>query len=214
MQVAERIAANLRPTGVGVVLEAEHTVPELRFPAPPLTEGAVVLRPWTPDDVPFVVQACQDPLISRNSPNIPFPYAEADAVGWFKSHEPNRLAGRALNLAVVHAETGNQLGAIRIGELDMTQLTASIGYWLAPEARGHGYMTSATRALARWAIDELGIARLELTTEPGNVASQRVAERCGFRLEGRLRSHMLIQRSGERRDSLLYSLLPGELTDD
>jgi hypothetical protein len=31
-------------------------------------------------------------------------------------------------------------------------------------------------------------------------------------LEGRLRSHMLIRHSGERRDSLVYSLLPGELT--
>jgi RimJ/RimL family protein N-acetyltransferase len=187
-------------------------VPELRFPVPPLTEGAVVLRPWTPDDMPFVVQACQDPLISRYSPGIPFPYTAADAAGWFKSHEPNRLAGRALNLAVVHAETGKRLGAISIGGLDMTQLTASIGYWLAPEARGRGYMTSATRALARWAIDELGIARLELTTEPETLASQRIAERCGFRLEGRLRSHMVIRHSGERRDSLLYSLLPGELT--
>ncbi len=187
-------------------------MPELPFPDPPLTEGVIALRRWTPDDVAFVVRSCQDPSIARYSPNIPSPYAEADAVGWFNSHEPNRLAGRVLNLAVVHAETGEQLGAISVGGVDMTQLTASIGYWLAPQARGHGYVTSATRALARWALDELGLARLELTTDPENFASQRVAERCGFSLEGRLRSHMLIQHSGERRDSLLYSLLPGELT--
>jgi RimJ/RimL family protein N-acetyltransferase len=186
-------------------------MPELPFPDPPLAEGAVVLRPWRLDDAPFVVRACQDPLISRYSPAIPFPYAKPDALAWLKSQEPSRLTGRHLDLAVVNAESTEPLGAISIGNVDPTMLTASIGYWLAPEARGHGYMTSATRALARWAFGQLALQRLELTTDPQNVASQRIAERCGFRYEGRLRSHMRIRHSGERRDSLLYSLLPGEL---
>lgn len=87
-------------------------MPELSFPNPPLTLGAVLLRPWTRDDVPFVVAACQDPEVSRYSPVIPFPYTEADAVGWFESHEPARLAGDGLNFAVVHAREGHRLGAI------------------------------------------------------------------------------------------------------
>jgi RimJ/RimL family protein N-acetyltransferase len=82
---------------------------------------------------------------------------------------------------------------------------------LARDARGHGYISRAVRVLVRWAFDELGLARLELTTDPENTASQRVAERCGFQKEGYLRSHMLIRHSGQRRDSLVYGLLPGEL---
>jgi RimJ/RimL family protein N-acetyltransferase len=187
-------------------------MPPLSYPDPPLTERAIALRAWTLDDMPFVVRACQDPFISRSSPGIPFPYTEADALEWLQSHEPARLSGRHIDLAVVHAGSGAQLGAIGLGNINSMMLTASIGYWLAPEARGHGYITSATRASARWAFDQLGLARIELTTEPENVASQRVAERCGFRYEGRLRSHMLIRHNGERRDSLLFSLLPGELT--
>ncbi len=73
-------------------------------------------------------------------------------------------------------------------------------------------MTGTVRLLTRWGLTHLGLARLELTTDPQNAASQRVAERCGFRQEGRLRSHLLIRHSGERRDSLRYSLLPGDLT--
>lgn len=61
----------------------------------------------------------------------------------------------------------------------------------------------------RWALAELGLARLELTCGPGNEASQRVAERCGFVREGLLRSHVPFK--GARRDSMIYSLLPGEL---
>ena len=56
---------------------------------------------------------------------------------------------------------------------------------------------------------ELGLARLELTCGPDNEASQHVAERCGFCREGLLRSHVPFK--GTRRDSVIYSLLPGEL---
>lgn len=59
-------------------------------------------------------------------------------------------------------------------------------------------------------LDELELQRLELITDPDNIASQRVAEHVGFRREGVLRSH-LAQRDGRRRDSLIFSLLPGEL---
>lgn len=186
-------------------------MPELHFPNPPLTDGAVLLRPWTQYDVPFVVAACQDPDVSRYSPVIAFPYTEADAVGWFESHEPTRLAGDGLDFAVVHADSGDRLGAIGL-QINALLNTAEVGYWLAREARGRGYITSAMRAVALWVFGELRVARLELTTDPNNLASQRVAERCGFRREGLLRSHMLIRHSGQRRDSLVYGLLPDELT--
>jgi RimJ/RimL family protein N-acetyltransferase len=162
-------------------------------------------------DVPFVVAACQDPEVSRYSPVIPFPYAQADAVGWLQNQEPTRLAGDALDFAVVRADGGDPLGAVGV-RINAVLRSAEVGYWLAAKARGHGYITDATRAIARWVFDELGLARLQLTTDPDNLASQHVAERCGFRREGHLRSHMLIGHSGERRDSLVYGLLPGELT--
>ena len=40
-----------------------------------------------------------------------------------------------------------------------------------------------------------------------NVASQRVAERCGFTREAMLRSHIPFK--GGRRDTVVFSLLPG-----
>jgi RimJ/RimL family protein N-acetyltransferase len=185
---------------------------ELPFPDPLLQGDAILLRPWNGEDVPAIVAACQDPAISRWSPSIPYPYEESHALNWLEQQEPTRRAGQGLGLAVVHTTSNELLGAISMGTGKLAQGTASIGYWLAPQARGHGYITSAVGLLARWGFEQLGLARLELTTDPENVASQRVAERCGFRREGRLRSHKLIRHTGERRDSLLYSLLPGELS--
>ncbi len=187
---------------------------ELFFPGPFLTDGVIALRAWTPDDVAFVVEACQDAELSRYSPAIAFPYRETDALDWFESQAPARLAGSAIDFAVVHAVRGQSLGAVGLHKLSATQLSGAIGYWLAKEARGHGYISRAVRLLARWAFDDLGLARLELTTDPENIASQKVAERCGFQMEGQLRSHLRVLHSGQRRDSLLYSLLPGELRQE
>jgi len=69
--------------------------------------------------------------------------------------------------------------------------------------------TIAVRLVSSWAF-ELGIRRLNLITAPENAASQRVAERAGFTREGLLRAWL--PTSTGRRDSVMYSLLPNDLT--
>jgi RimJ/RimL family protein N-acetyltransferase len=51
------------------------------------------------------------------------------------------------------------------------------------------------------------LGRLQLHTDPENVASQRVAERAGFTREGVLRAYNG-RRDGTRADAVVYSLLP------
>ena len=89
---------------------------------------------------------------------------------------------------------------------------ARIGYWVAAPARGQGVCTRALTLLSRWALTEPELRRLELITDPDNHASQRVAEKVGFRREGVLRSHLL-HPDGRLRDSVMFSLLPGELVE-
>jgi RimJ/RimL family protein N-acetyltransferase len=190
-------------------------VSELAFPDPLLRARDILLRPWSAADVPAIVAACQDPTIPAYMAHIPSPYSDVDAISWLNSQEPNWIAGTRLELAVADPADERLLGAIGASDVDMTQLTASVGYWLALDARGHGHATSALRLFARWLFDELGLARLELTTDPQNIASRRVAERCGFRQEGYLRSYLrFIYTTGERRDSLIWGLLcPANLSD-
>ena len=52
-----------------------------------------------------------------------------------------------------------------------------LGYWVKAGARGRGVATRAVVLVARFAFDELGAARVQLVTEPDNLASQRVAEK-------------------------------------
>lgn len=183
---------------------------ELRLPTPPLADDVVLLRPWHEADVPTRLMAAGDPVTQRFAWPRTTPFAQQDAISFFVEQEQARLRGEELNVAFVEPSDDEVvLGGGSLYDVDLEQGRAAVGYWLAPDARGRGVATHAVRLLVRWAFEHLGVARLELTCAPDNRASQRVAERCGFTREGVLRSHMPFK--GGRRDTVMFSLLPGEL---
>ena len=55
-----------------------------------------------------------------------------------------------------------------------------IGYGIGEYYQGHGYATEAVSAVAAWAAQQDGIARIEAEAEEENVASLRVLEKSGF----------------------------------
>jgi ribosomal-protein-alanine N-acetyltransferase len=168
-----------------------------------LRDEWLVLRPWREDDAAAVYEACQDPEILHWAPAIPRPYTEEDALA-FVTGEVDRGPHQC-----AIEEDGRPVGSIDVRVNEPTR-TGHIGYWCAREARGRGVMTRALRLLCRYAFEDLALERLELFTDPDNLASQRVAGKVGFQREGVLRSH-LPHPDGRRRDSVMFSLLPGEL---
>jgi len=179
----------------------------LAYPHPPLREGPIALRPWSDADLEVMVAVCRDPDVARFT-RVPDPYSEADARAWIEA-QPGRLeAGEGVTFAITE-DGGAPLGSIglRIDPADPD--IAEAGYMVAPEARGRGLATTALRLVARWAVRDLGIARVHLTTHVDNPSSQRVAERAGFRREGVLRAWEEIR--GERVDLVMFSRVGSDL---
>ena len=83
----------------------------------------------------------------------------------------------------------------------------SVGYWLLEEGRGAGRAARAIRLMASWALPAMRLGRLQLHTDPENIASQRVAEKAGFTREGVLRGYNGCA-DGNRAEAVVYSLLP------
>lgn len=181
---------------------------QLAFPTPPLADDVVALRPWRESDVPAQLNAFKDSGFQEFSDWEP--HTESDARRQLEDLEHARGRGESVSFALVEPRDDDVvLGGASLNDLNLTVRRAAIGYWLAPYARGAGVATHAVRLIAEWAFGDLGVARLEITCGPDNVASQRVAERCGFTREGVMRSHMPFK--GTRRDTVLFSLLPHEL---
>lgn len=155
--------------------------------------------------MPALVAACNDPEITRWIPVIPSPYTVDDALAFVRGEF------RPLEHSLAITLDGVLAGAIGLG-VNSENYRGRIGYWIAATARNHGLCTRALRLLSRWALDERGLQRLDLITDPDNVASQRVAEKVGFRREGVLRAHDR-HPDGRIRDSVMFSVLPGELHD-
>jgi RimJ/RimL family protein N-acetyltransferase len=160
--------------------------------------------------VPERLMAFADPLVQRFSWAGVAPYTRDDARAYFAAQEAERRRGEGIAFALVAPDDDTAvLGGASLYAVDRRERRATVGYWLVERARGRGIASRAVRLLASWSFAELGTARLELTCAPENSASAAVAERCGFTREGMLRSHMVFK--GARRDTVMYSLLPGEV---
>jgi RimJ/RimL family protein N-acetyltransferase len=165
----------------------------------------LVLRPYRPDDVGAVLRACQDPLIQRWISALPHPYTEGVARNWACEQAPReRAEGRGMP-TVVEAD-GELVGSSGV-HLTPSRLGPEIGYWIAREARGHGYAAEAARGLADWAL-RLGAPRVHLYADVGNHASQVTARRAGFTQEGVVRS-CIEYRDGTRGDAVLFGRVRG-----
>jgi RimJ/RimL family protein N-acetyltransferase len=86
---------------------------------------------------------------------------------------------------------------------------AEVGYWIRAGRQGQGLATEAVGALVAAAFGPWGFRRLRLTCAAGNHASRRVAEKLGFRLEGRERQARWVEDVGWD-DHLTFGLLASE----
>ena len=165
----------------------------------------LVLRPFREDDVPAVLAACQDADVQRWITAIPVPYTEDDARTFVRELAiGGRARGRDLTVAI--ELDGRLIGSSGVHALQIHPLGPEIGYWLVPDARGHGYAAETAHALAEWALG-LGAPRVHLVADVRNAASQAVARAAGFTQEGVLRSY-LGYRDGTRGDAAVFSRLP------
>jgi RimJ/RimL family protein N-acetyltransferase len=100
-------------------------------------------------------------------------------------------AGKHATWHAVDRSSGRLVANCSVFEIDREQLTAKIGYRVAPWHRRRGAGTEVVKAVVGWAFAELGLARIQLEHAVANAASCRVATKAGFVLEGTLRSAYL-----------------------
>ena len=82
----------------------------------------------------------------------------------------------------------------------------------APEQRGKGITTEAVNLLVRYLFETKRVNRIRLVIDPGNLASRRLAEKCGFTHEGTARGAWY--HKGAHRDVEIYAILHQDLIPD
>ena len=86
---------------------------------------------------------------------------------------------------MIELKDGTHIGDLCFKGLDADGIT-EIGYGILEDFQGRGYAAEAVRAALDWAFRDPAVTAVEAETDPGNLASQRVLEKCGFTPNGKI----------------------------
>nr|WP_269330109.1 GNAT family N-acetyltransferase [Kineosporia babensis] len=177
---------------------------------------SVRLRASVESDVPRFVEGHADPANKYWIPGIKENYTAEDARTHLRRDAENNATGKAVSWAIADPQTDLMLGEVVVFIHDRRDNQGEIGYWMHPEARGRGLATEAAFLGARHALlpteeGGLGWGNLGLRASVDNLASQRVAEKAGFRRLGLERGVHLPPDGGPRGDLVKYDMVPSDL---
>lgn len=154
---------------------------------PRLKAHAVVLRPFEDGDAALIASVTNDPLIPLIT-TVPTRSDPAEVRAFLARQHERLRTGAGFSFAIADADTDEAVGQIGLWTSEIAKGRATTGYWVASHRRRRGYAQAALAALTQWALTLDDVQRLQLHVEPWNEGSRRVAEACGYRREGLLRS--------------------------
>ncbi len=146
------------------------------------------IRPFTMKDVEELHEIIGDPAVMRFIPAGPSPNIDVTKEVLENVLRHQEAHGYSI-WAVTDKFTGKMLGDCGLFLLDGVGPEIEINYHLAVEHWGHGYATEAAAECIRYGFEDLGLERIIGLTDPQHVASQRVLEKNGMRLEGIKKSY-------------------------
>ena len=116
----------------------------------------------------------------------------------------NFLTRKDMPFLLFEKSTGEIVGATGLHRAVWATPKFEVGYWGRSSKSGQGLITEAVKAVTELALGPLAAVRVELITDAENHASRRLAERCGYTLEGTLRSERRAP-DGSLRDICMYA---------
>ena len=126
----------------------------------------------------------------------------------FRGERRDRAEGTAVRFAMTRPGADEFVGSVLLHTFHWRHRRADCGVMVVPAARRGGLALEALRLVVGWAFGTLGLQRVGLATLPENEATQRLAERAGFRREGVLRSYS--REFGRPADNVMFGAVPGD----
>ncbi len=174
----------------------------------PALEGArVALRPVTAADVgPLYLGWLNDPEINRFLESRHSESSEESVRAFV-----DRIAARDGDylFAIRLAQDGRHIGNVRLGPIRAEHRLAEISLYIGDRAAwGQGYGGETVALVTRFAFEELRLNKTIGRSYAANQASIRAFLRAGYREEGRLRKHYLLD--GEPMDLVVMGCTAGD----
>ncbi len=186
----------------------------IRSSALELVGRRVTLRPLTPDDFDAwreVRRRCADWLLKWEPARIdgyPDPVEDRRTfAARCGARERERQMGSGYGFGVF-------LGPRFVGEMTLSGIQRGpfqngfLGYWIDEAVAGNSYTPEAAAVALRFAFEELGLHRIQISIIPRNQASRRVVEKLEIRDEGTALRYLEI--NGVWEDHVRYAITSEE----
>jgi len=175
-----------------------------------LTASGLQLCLWQPSHADALYEAARESVstVGRWLPWCHPGYRREDAIRWIERCRSDAESGEPCAFGVFDGN-GMLLGGVGLNRFDNLHRSANLGYWVRTQAQGQGVAARATRRLATFGFEALGLCRIEIVAAVENLASRRCAEKAGARFEGIARHRLMID--GTPVDAAVYGLLPADL---
>jgi [ribosomal protein S5]-alanine N-acetyltransferase len=162
------------------------------------------VRSWRASDLDSLVKHADNEKIWRNlRDRFPHPYTTRAGRSFIRvAQESDPETQFAI------AVEDEAVGGIGFApQTDVERVSAEIGFWLGEPFWGRGITTDALVAVTRHATETHHLTRMFALPFATNLASCRVLEKAGYRLEGRLSRSAI--KNGVIVDQLQYAYVPG-----
>ncbi len=139
------------------------------------------LRELHPADKQILAELANNKRIWNNVRDFfPHPYTEKDAIEFIE------ICAKENPKTTFAIEFQNEFVGITglVLQTDIYRTTAEIGYWIGEPYWNKGIATKAVKLLVNYGFDSLKLNRIFSGVFENSKASQKVLEKCGFRLEG------------------------------
>jgi len=170
-----------------------------------ILEGeAVRLRPAEERDLPKFVEWLADPEVTRWLAAMGDPPTLEDEIEWYeaKRSDPNNV------LWSIETIEGRLIGNVELRVVPQAN-RAELGIAIQDMSQwSKGYGTETVRLVLHYGFEELELNRIELTADEKNHRAIRCYEKCGFRHEGLLRQHRLVD--GRYGNTVVMAVLADE----
>jgi ribosomal-protein-alanine N-acetyltransferase len=150
---------------------------------PVLTTERLCLRRITHDDAAALMAIFGSPEVLRflNLPPVDTREKALEMIDWldqqYQKHE-------SLDWGITLHGADGLIGMCGTYAWDRSNRHIDIGYHILPSHWRQGYATEAAQAIIRWCFDNLDVHRIQADCTDGNIASERVLLKCGFKVEG------------------------------
>lgn len=160
-------------------------------------------------------------IVDADAPTILRIHGDAQVMRWMGADPPRDLAAAQTQVKVwaswramanpgtrwgiQNKDTGHLIGTCGLFSWNRSWRKCNLGYELAPDSQGQGYMRETLRTVVPWGFEHMKLNRVEALIHPDNVPSIKLVEALGFAGEGRMRQ--LGYWGGQHHDMLQFALL-------